>query len=70
MNSPAYMDADELSVALGLPLQWLKREAEAGRLPCLRAGRRLLFDLERVKRVLSERSSCAHVSGGRGAHHA
>ena len=36
----------------GLSMDWLKSEAEAGRVPCFRAGRRLLFDPEAVERAL------------------
>lgn len=36
---------------------WLRAEAEAGRIPCLRAGRRLLFNPEAVKRVLLKRAA-------------
>jgi hypothetical protein len=28
----------------GISQAWLKAEAEAGRIPCFRAGRKLLFD--------------------------
>jgi hypothetical protein len=54
----------ELVTAHGLALElrplsaaWLKAEAEAGRIPCLRAGRRLLFNVEAVKAVLLERAA-------------
>lgn len=40
----------------GLTFDWLKTEAEAGRLPCLRAGRRLLFDADAVEAALIARA--------------
>jgi len=40
----------------GLSLAWLKTEAEAGRIPCLKAGRSLLFDPDAVEQVLLERA--------------
>lgn len=40
----------------GLTVTWLKAEAEAGRIPCFRAGRRLLFDADAVERALLERA--------------
>jgi len=36
---------NELSELTGLPAAWLRREADAGRLPCIRAGRLRMFDL-------------------------
>ncbi len=47
----------ELALELGLPREWLKAEAEAGRIPCLRVGRRLRFNLRAVERALSERAA-------------
>jgi hypothetical protein len=40
---------------------WLRAEADAGRIPCLRAGARYLFAPDAVERVLSERA--AHTKG-------
>lgn len=42
---------------LQLPSEWLRSEALAGRLPCLRAGRRLLFNADAVRRALLRRAS-------------
>lgn len=47
-----------LALALRLPAQWLREQAEAGRIPCLRApGKRgrdkLLFSLSAVRRALT-----------------
>src|SRR5262249_23686613 len=43
----------------GLSLAWLKAEAEAGRIPCFRAGRKLLFDPEAVEQSLLQRARVA-----------
>ncbi len=40
-----------------LSVAWLKAEAEAGRIPCLKAGRRLLFDANAVEAVLVQRAA-------------
>ena len=36
---------------------WLREEADAGRVPCLKAGKRFLFVPEAVERVLAERAA-------------
>jgi len=45
----------ELAERTGIPAAWLRREADAGRLPCIRAGRLRVFDLEAVLKALAER---------------
>lgn len=40
---------------LGVSARWLKAEAEAGRIPHLRAERRYLFDLAMAAEALAER---------------
>lgn len=47
-----------LAKRLRLPANWLKVEAMAGRIPCLHAGRRVLFNAEAVERVLLDRAAC------------
>lgn len=42
---------------LGVPVAWLRREAIAGRVPCLRAGRRLFFELDVVRHALLARGA-------------
>jgi hypothetical protein len=37
-------------------MRWLRTEAEAGRVPHLRAEKVLLFDVDAVERVLLERA--------------
>lgn len=55
-----WMDAklltlNQLSERTGLPAAWLRREADAARLPCIRAGRLRMFDLAAVLKALAER---------------
>ena len=42
---------------LGVPAKWLREEAEAGRVPHLRAGEQLLFDPSAVERALRKRAA-------------
>jgi len=46
-----------LSRALAVPARWLKAEADAGRLPHLKAGSQYLFDEEAVRQELLRRAS-------------
>ncbi len=41
---------------LGVPIKWLRDEAEAGRVPSLRVGRRVLVNLQTVEQILLERA--------------
>jgi hypothetical protein len=41
---------------LQVPSKWLREEAEAGRVPCLRAGKVLLCDLAVVEAILLKRA--------------
>jgi hypothetical protein len=42
---------------LRVTVAWLRDEADAGRVPCLRAGSRYLFAPAAVESVLAERAS-------------
>lgn len=62
------MDSDNALVSLRplaerlkVSAAWLREEALAGRVPVLRAGRRLLFNARAVERALLDRA--AHVDG-------
>ncbi len=50
-----------LAKYLGVPVAWLRAEAEQGRLPCINAGGVLLFNLRAVKRALAERAAQVEV---------
>ena len=43
-----------LARELHLPVGWLKKEALAGRIPCLKIGRRLRFNKKAVESTLAE----------------
>jgi hypothetical protein len=45
-----------LATRLRLPREWLRQESLAGRIPCLRVGRRLLFNLGAVETALAIRA--------------
>jgi hypothetical protein len=47
----------ELAHNLGVPLKWLKRQADEGKIPFVQAGRRRFFDEFEVLAVLKGRSS-------------
>lgn len=52
-----------LAQALNLPEGWIKTEADAGRIPHLRIGKRYRFNLEAVIRTLAARAAEQPASG-------
>jgi hypothetical protein len=48
--------------SLGVPAAWLKAEAQAARVPHLKVGRRILFNVARVERALLDRCEVAEGS--------
>lgn len=54
--SDLLLSTRRLSSELGLPFEWLRKEADAGRIPVLRAGRKRLFNLAAVKHALAGRA--------------
>jgi hypothetical protein len=47
-----FVPAYSASLRLGVPTAWLVREASAGRVPFLRVGKRMLFNLALVEKCL------------------
>jgi len=45
---------NELAYSLKLPLDWLKAQADTGRIPCLRIGRKRLFNISAVRQTLAQ----------------
>lgn len=59
-TSPLITDA-LLARMLRVPVKWLREEAEAARLPCVKAGSRYLFNRVAVEATLAERAAIEHV---------
>lgn len=56
---PELVHLNTLARRLGVPAIWLRREADAGNLPHIRAGSQVLFDAATVERILLERATRA-----------
>jgi len=56
-QSRELLQAGPMARFVRVPVAWLKAEAEAGRIPCLRAGKVFLFDSDVVQQVLLERAA-------------
>lgn len=50
----SFLQLRELAKFTRLPAAWIRREADAGRLPCIRAGRLRMFDLDAVLKALAD----------------
>ena len=56
-GNPQLLSLPALAEALKLPESWIKAEADAGRLPHLKIGKRYRFNREAVVRALAERAA-------------
>jgi len=56
-NADELMNVHGVARVLRLPVTWLMAEADKGALPCLRIGRRRLFNIRAVKAALAERAA-------------
>jgi excisionase family DNA binding protein len=54
-----FLPIEPLATLLGVPLTYLRREADEGHLPYLLAGRRRLFSVERIRQILEDRADAA-----------
>jgi excisionase family DNA binding protein len=52
-----------LCESLGLPLKWVRRETSAGRLPAIRIGQRVLFNVQAVRDFLRGRAARKNQHG-------
>jgi predicted DNA-binding transcriptional regulator AlpA len=67
MNKPAtprLLQLSDMASRARVSGTWLRDEAEAGRIPCLRAGDCLLFHPPTVERILVERASGLAAGAG------
>jgi len=60
-NAPKLLPVGPMARILRVPVKWLGEEAEAGRVPSLKAGTVFLFNPEAVERVLLERATGGKV---------
>jgi hypothetical protein len=65
-NSPILLLLGEMARRLGVETSWLRDEADANRVPCIKAGKRYLFAPDAVERALALRASgeVIDLSGG------
>jgi hypothetical protein len=56
MQNKKFLNLFGLARELNLPVKWLKTEALAGRIPCLKIGRHLRFNKKAVENSLTERA--------------
>lgn len=52
-----YVTLRELARTTRLPARWLQREADSKSIPCLRAGKRRMFDIAAVMKALADRQA-------------
>lgn len=64
MNMRELLPLGPMARFLGVKSAWLRGEAEAGRLPSVRAGDTFLFNPAAVERVLIERASATKGAPG------
>ena len=55
-TAPSLLPLNNVARRLRVPVRWLQAEAEAGRVPCLSAGKVFLCDPVAVETVLLERA--------------
>ena len=61
---PEIITDSQLARILRVSVRWLRDEAEGGRLPCIRAERRFLFNRQAVVSALAERAASEHITDG------
>lgn len=55
-DEPKLLPLGQMARHVRVPVAWLRKQAEQGAVPCLRAGNKFLFDPEAVETVLIERA--------------
>ncbi len=61
IDTPKLLPVGPMARYLRVPVKWLREEAEAGRIPHLKADKVFLFDPETVEKILLERARHAEV---------
>ena len=60
-TSESFVPIKHAAARLGVPARWLRAEVDAGRVPCLRAGRRWLVNPAVVEAVLLARAAAESI---------
>lgn len=60
---PQLIPLGPMARMLRVTAKWLRSEAEAGRIPCLRAGKALLFNADTVESLLLARAENGGAGG-------
>lgn len=66
-TAPSLLPINIVARRLRVPVRWLKAEAEAGHVPCLKAGKAILCDPQAVESALLERARKNIAEGNRDA---
>ncbi len=61
-TSTTFVPIRRAAASLGVPIAWLRREAESGNVPAIRAGARWLVNIEKARDTLDRRTV---AEGGR-----
>jgi hypothetical protein len=64
-DTPLFVTVHELSARTGLPVPFLNTEAEAGRMPTKKIGRRTFFDVEAAVRTLTDPNAIERLTAER-----
>lgn len=65
-TSTPFVSLHTLSQQLGLSAAWIKAQARVGKIPSLRMGRRLMFNLQDVQDALIEQTKANTVMAVKG----
>ena len=60
-----YVSLRRAATMLGVPMAWLKAQADAGEVPHLKCGRMRRFNIAEVERLLRERAIAASPVEGK-----
>ncbi len=62
-NERMFVPIRTSAARIGVPLAWLKREVESGRVPAVRAGRQWLVHLERAREIIAKQANNSKGGG-------
>jgi excisionase family DNA binding protein len=64
VDDPAFLvTMPTLCSSLKLPLKWVRRETVAGRLPAIRVGKRVLFNVQAIQEFLRDQAAPKNQKG-------